>query len=790
MTFERRKEELPFADEIGVPDYGKISPADFDGLNSDGEIGREVLRHFEAYQSEQARLLQEEYDRLDEEVRNALSNREKVELDIARSAVKAKIDALGVISVEDEVIEDEPTDEVPEVGNDSPVEKLATEAGGEQVKEEPSEHWKLKEAMRDAKQAYLGKLEADVEQRGALKKMFGFGQKEMTPEVLEAYNKFMAANQAYYHYADESGRYKKINEWLQDRQEKAGQAVEPMGIYGAVANRHVLKPASERLALQERQMPPAVLKLFKTIGGNSYLKWGLLGTSVIATAGGSLFGILGGKATKWGLERTYVRGKIDQHKVEAREITNVLAAHELIDLDLLEKEYFASGLAIDTARFRTNAASMAVGAAATAGAGYTIGTIGSEFLSEGVNTSGGIVDGTVKPISPNDLGLVVESAPTASPVGSTSEVGGNATFNELVAREMNFGGGSIEDQLGIKEVSSYDTDTFTNDALKAAAEVEEKSVATLDTAIEKVVTVKPGDTMSELLYDTIKERVAAGQLTLPSGQSISQYLYQNFPELTNATDVAGRLTPEEWVKLGVESGNPNQIAVGEVIDINALLEKLPSATSETVASSPVDTVVADTTSNSVAGAETTTSSPPGTPPKVAESIEATTDVSSSRSEVNIVSKSAILQSRVGPDVMLTQELIAGYQPQMSPEFSKSVTTFSESINKNSFTYELYRQTLEAYQGGNINLPAETVRKVAADPLALATFLDNNAAEFSDHNPLFSRSALSLTPEGWRELGFSSGDPTVIKAGDTIKTGELVKLILENAARKINGKLPV
>lgn len=406
-------------------------------------------------------------------------------------------------------------------------------------KTEPSEHWQLKRAMKEAKSEYLSKLDAAAKERGTLSKMFGFGRQKMTPEVQAAYDTFMETNKAYYQHAKESGRYDKLDEWYKKRRSANGGIGEMESIYGAVTERHVFQPAKERLALQERQMPPALQKLLGKIAGNKKLKWGLMGASIVATAGAAGAGILAGKLTRWGLTHTYVKGKEDAHDHDFESINNLIRAGKDVDLDALEKQYYASALAIDTAKVRTNLAGVAVGAAATAGAGYSI---GNEIFS-----------------------------------GDTPDVEVVDPMYRQVSAE------------GVPEVEPTPFDSVTPVEAEPTVPSAEQVTTAPDVAIEKTFTIESGDTVSKALYEGIKSRVEAGVLKLPPGvtpETISHHIYQSFPEMTNATGAAARLTPQEWIELGVSSGDPHQIAAGEVIDVQGLIDRMSGTTSMEVSSAP------------------------------------------------------------------------------------------------------------------------------------------------------------------------------------------------------------
>jgi hypothetical protein len=133
-----------------------------------------------------------------------------------------------------------------------------------------------------------------------------------------------------------------------------------------------------------------------------------------------------------------------------------------------------------------------------------------------------------------------------------------------------------------------------------------------------------------------------------------------------------------------------------------------------------------------------------------------------------------------------QEKYFGYQPEMSTEYLKTTLPIKEGLSQKEFVQLLRDEMLAAHRAGDIKLPAETIRYINADETAINAFLEKNAAEFAESNPfLWDKTPLKLSQDVWRrELGFSSGTHEVMPK-DIINVGKLAKLIMENAAKKIN-----
>lgn len=596
---------------------------------------------------------------------------------------------------------------------------------------ERSEHWQLKRAMREAKSEYLAKLEESVKQRGALQKMLGFGRRKLDADVQSAYDAFMLANKAYYQHAEQSGRYAKIDAWLRKRQRSAEGAKEVVGVYGAVAERHVFAPARERLALQEREMPLAVRKLFGEIAARPKLKMFLLGASAVSTLGGSIVGMYAGKFTKWGLEKTYVKSKERDRQLDQNEIIEMLASGRRFDLNALEDIYFDSALAVDTARARATAAGVVAGAAVTAGAGYTI---GNELFSQ----TGGL---TVDP-EQVDLGRVdlVEIPPSAEPT--------------------------------VPEVSTKGADQ----GVATPREAVDRVAAGTENGAEKIVTVKSGDTVSNILYEGLKERIATGQIKLPPNvtpDTLSHHLYQSLPELTNASDVASRLTPQEWIKLGISSGDPQHIMAGETINVEAILDKLSSQSVQSV-----DVIPHPVTGTEAVGTEITNSVTIGDQ-DIAATDGGLTDSLTTESPAQ--TSSAVETATTSEQVVLQKMAIAknGQVQLLTPEVvGKLVSPFNAEVPHVMKSYEnlldVMVDRLEAgVKAGQVNLDP-TMSKVDLRNLLLDRFQE---LKQPDEVLWFQRTASpGLSAETWHKIGIPNGDPLDIPVGTKID----MKLLLNKA----------
>lgn len=95
----------------------------------------------------------------------------------------------------------------------------------------------------------------------------------------------------------------------------------------------------------------------------------------------------------------------------------------------------------------------------------------------------------------------------------------------------------------------------------------------MDEAAERLAGVHEvvsGENLSTILHN---ELLNHNSLRLPEGMSrdqLAQFLYEKFPELSDAQNPTWTVEPSVWRSLGVSSGNPAQLAIGDTINIEKL----------------------------------------------------------------------------------------------------------------------------------------------------------------------------------------------------------------------------
>ena len=462
---------------------------------------------------------------------------------------------------------------------------------------EKAEYLKLRGKFKSAEQEYYDAIAEDYTTRDHVSKLFGAGRHNLNPSVQEAYDKFMSANKEYYSFAQTSGTYEKIAQRL--NRDKA-EDEQNDSINSAVAGRHVFRPAEKRLELQTSHLPEGISKLKNNIWSKIRQRpktAAAVGLVVILGAGAfagaaatAAYGVrvgtgaLVGFGTKIGLAKTYVKGH-ENKVVEMKSGFIDGVARGEIDFDNVEQAFTAID-SLQQSHTKTKwVAAAAGGAAALAATGAFPTGVGAP---DAVSSAGEAPQSNLKGY-PADLGIEKNVEQAANSIDTGASVTPESPVNTV---------GEAAEQVETEPAPE-----------PVAAEREGGSVTeSPSSAFEKVEathTIEKGENISSVLFNHLNELVDQG-LVLPEGvegDEIAHFMYESFPELTNATDTVARLTPEQWVELGVSSGDPNLVYPGETIDINALAEKMLEPAVETTldpsilnAETPLDRAQEATTS--------------------------------------------------------------------------------------------------------------------------------------------------------------------------------------------------
>jgi len=688
--------------------------------------------------------------------------------------------------------------------------------------QEKAEYLRLKREFKESQEAYFDALEKDYANRNGLKKIFGIGRGSMNSEVQSAYNAFMTSNKAYYEYAKTSGTYQKIAERLNRDNQPTDEQV---SIVPLVAERHVLIPAEQRLEIQSTLMPEKVKELknklvekiknsqkftatsefFKQFNNNpnfakvvGFAESSFNNPTVAKLLGYSTYGysayrIYNTTSAAAGMAVNYATGKIAGRLDDFSEkyVEDKMGSDDF-DLEKLEAEYF------DNIRFtqglRTAGKIGAVGA--TMGMGGTLGSF-DDFSTK--------LDSLADKIPTiEDIHTLADKLPTAEEIGggvAKLHEQSNAFNDTVIQPEINsvvesaksFVAENVPEGVDIEvptaaemndAVNNWANEQSVGSVTESTSPPVESAVSIPESApvigeavskIELVHTVEGGDTTSSILLNGLKEKVTSREFELPKGVDIdhlSHYLYQNFPELTSASGVEPKLTPQEWIDIGVKSGDPNKIFPGQDIDVGALLEKLRVH--------PADNTLADLSLD----VSTTT---------VVPTFEQTVSVESSSVDTipgNLptgilpaeVSNSEVLSPNDSSFVYTPSEAVASAEPTLPSE--SDITTESTSalspadggrldthypFSNGELTINVVLEKMNnSIDHENLKLPEGVLR---------ANLPQFFSSTFPEMFGLKEDQAPTLSPEYWKYLGISSGNPLEPHYGDTFNMQKFYRLAL-------------
>lgn len=684
------------------------------------------------------------------------AERANIEADIAKDtallskytteAIKEQIDIVGNVEASEAMA----GSVSPDKNLESNSEIINSDSESDQQK---AEYLSLKHDFKNSQKAYNKALEEDYAARGTLSKIFGLGRTSMSPQVQAAHSVFMEANSAYHKFAQSSGTYQKISERM-NREQNEGEKI---SINPQVFDRHVLKPAEQRLELQTLHLPESVLKLktslMEKIKANPKTAIGIGGLAIGAAAVFNLPGLVAGmatrNATKWAGDK-YIGSK--ERKLTETKEGMVETIDGEANLEKMEAEYFKGLKEVRTAENYTTAARRIATSLAAAGVGAAYsGSVGAENID-------------------------------------------------------------INESLRAQEIFEQTSD------------INLESIAIPNNTSELIHVVEQGDTTSEIINSTVRERLAAGELVLPKGvneNSISHWLYQSFPELTNASHVPSRLTPSEWMDIGVSSGNPQDIKLGEMIDVETLLEKMrgmdsvdtqlsqevsPNITEEAVENAkdiyntyvdvPVQEapVVVDVSPEVSVGAEAVEQIPDGSnsadlSPE-SNDIKLPNEVHNVQTSYESEQSGGVYEAQEDtlPTAPATEKVLemAAYTPYIS---EKLVQQSHQFVNPEPGSLHKYlaETMLKEYKGHSINLPIDTAVRVFKNESAIYGFIEKNIPDLSTNwlSKTLRGGPDLFTSEDWVNFGIKSGDPTNITPGESVKTGEIIKKLLEIAGNKVN-----
>lgn len=661
---------------------------------------------------------------------------------------------------------------------------------------EKAEYLRLKREFKESERAYYTALEKDYADRNVLKKMFGIGRGSMSEEVKSAYDAFMTANKAYYNYGKTSGIYQKITDRVNRTYEADGYA-EKFISSALAARRHVLSPAETRLDIQSTFLPEKMRDLKNDLIGKIKMSPNVAQTLGYMTYGYTAYRIFNAPAALAGMAVNFAANTFADLKESVGEVgASVKMGFETVDLEVLEAEYFndiriAQGL-------RTAGKIGAVGA--TMGMGGTFGSMDDitakidsmedkiptvdyvNALAEKLPTGEEIGDGLAKLYEQSNAfndtvvqpeissaiegvkNLVAENIPERLGIDVPSTAEMNDTVNDL-ANDHAVGSvaesSSTPKESVVTEAAPFSTESMMVESTPALNEVISR--------IELIHSVESGDTTSGILLNALKEKVESGEIILPKGVDVdhlSHYMYQNFPEMTSASEVEAKLTPQEWMEVGVRSGDPSKIFSGDNIDVGALLEKLRMHPTEDM---PADLSAVTPDSIATSAVENNLNA---TVPPITESIpdNLPTESSSDLPNNDVVAYDDHALSQATPD------------SASAPETTVQIESNPLSIGADGVHLDIH------YPLDNRELPINAAlsqmnRSIDFDNLKLpegvtkANLPEFISKTFPEMVGLQTGQVPTLAPEYWKYLGISSGNPLETQLGDTFNVQKFYRLAL-------------
>lgn len=595
------------------------------------------------------------------------------------------------------------------------------------------EYLRLKHDFKAAEEDFYQKLESDYKSRSVVTRFFGLSRDldDMDPVAQAAYDNYISTNSAYFKYAQESGRYQKIIERLNANP----QLTEPVSINHAVADRHYLRAAEKRLALQTESFVPESLSKMKDsvvswVSANKKRQIGVLLTGAVINLPGLAAGFVVNRVQSK-IAENYEASS--QSQVESTSSTIIQESE--IDLDQMEDLFDSMEKA---QREKTKVKAYSAGAAVGAGVVFPDAGLTSTLTDDASTT---VVSETVtsRKISYDMFGNIsTERSVTIYPADPTSQIVSNIEGEAAV---------EVIDLLSPEEPALVDEgSTFrqtidrntTDDAVISAID----KMHTIDQTDSVVVDQSVDDPVSHAIDTLTRSEEEADSYvaqhsisdTVPENRNSSFIDKMRHPQNTVSENVPVVETSLEGVEV---DENTNEVSVG---GLENQTEQGPIVYNQEI---------------------------------VNEAIHA--------------SRADILAERENLDLRSFSEMAHGYQPKISISLEQLITTPAE--NEHIFEH-VYQEMLKAYKAGDINLPAQRMEYIFINETALYSFIEESAKELSNNSVsswLGGSESLDLTTDQWKELGFSSGDPQTLVPGDKIHTGKLMKMILENAAEDVNAK---
>jgi hypothetical protein len=459
---------------------------------------------------------------------------------------------------------------------------------------------------------------------------FGGGREKLSEGVVQkAYDQYILANKNFLKYTNNSDTFREITDRLSRRHKKLHPGADDYSVKPAQAERHILKLAKERLKLQTKVlMPEIVTKNYKKVlelikkhpktalaVGVAALGVGGFVAGAAATTSYASRAVVGISA-KYFVSKAGEEGILDKKKASIenlrRDITDTINRDDF-DLEEMEREYFSSENSLQMTTTGVKTASWIAGGAFAAAYSPDVSGVALNINDANPNIPSAIpdqpieavpeaidprvddflskyLDSTDKVTSPEsylrpeaDIELPEESTAETAEVNNIKVTEESAFGNEVLNNPS-----SNADTVLDKNLSNhldnlkYKTESpegfqFSKDIQVDSVDANAESIPASVDKNGEIHEVKRTENLSTILFDSLKRRLEAGDIKLPAGvdkNSLAHHMYQSFPEMTSAKDISSTLNHDQWVELGIKSGNPHDIRPGEKINIEALIEKM------------------------------------------------------------------------------------------------------------------------------------------------------------------------------------------------------------------------
>ncbi|MCB9810303.1 hypothetical protein H6781_01745 [Candidatus Nomurabacteria bacterium] len=679
---------------------------------------------------------------------------------------------------------------------------------------EREEYLRLKQEFKQTQKKYLDAVAEDYTTRDHVSKLLGIGRHNMSDSTKEAHDRYLSANRAFYEYSRDSESFRVIAERAERMNRVNHHDAESFSIEPSLVGRHILNTAEKRLKLQTSRLMPE--RLSQTLGRVSGLiknhpriaiTAGVVALGVGgAVAGAGAVGLYAGKvglgfATRYGgsmiANKTLLQNKESKLKEITDQAIGVLGQMDEETLERYEEEILRASNTVQKTKTGIKIASRMAG----------IGVAGAAFSPE-IND---FLTDAPDNLPTGDGGAGLGLVPPEAPVNPTDVIPESPVVPEGQSTEL-----PVQEKAPLSEV--------------AKGWVESESMQTPSSVeMEILHDVKEGDTLSKVVFDEVEKRLTAGSASLPDramgNGGLMSFMLEKFPEFSNGTDISPTLSPEQWQRLGVSSGNPHMIFYdNDVVNVDAIIKIMEGQPVKEVLDSLPELENASQISESTSmfsGNENnlTLEEAEEFAPKYAsdqiidapKSFEVSSEpepvipLEASPEPEAVPSVESPVSNEVIHDLPTSQESInesSEYGPYETNDVDNASveSAFEDFDNAGYFVGEYYQGMTHTFDGetGLLTLLSDTIKEGLyqrgdlAPPMRLVSgdndflgdidgYLYQGLLELSggvaSSDYVFFPEGTVLNPEDWEVFGITSDNPMKPNAGDEFEVGKFLEFML-------------